>query len=86
MRGMTRQFNTDHVISSLSHLCNMTLDDKPDWQTINNYLEGLDAVYRLCPEWDDVNSVEILVARSNHIASLPFGLVWFIYGILTFCK
>ena len=42
MRGMTRQFNTDHVISSLSHLCNMTLDDKPDWQTINNYLEGLD--------------------------------------------
>lgn len=42
MHGMTRQFNTDHVISSLSHLCNMTLDDKPDWQTINNYLEGLD--------------------------------------------
>ena len=42
MRGMTREFNTEEAIRNLSYLCKQTLKDKPDWQTINNYLEELD--------------------------------------------
>lgn len=42
MRGMTREFNTDGAIRNLSYLCRQDLKDKPDWQTINNYLEKLD--------------------------------------------
>ena len=41
MRGMTKQFNTEEAIDNLSYMCGQKLDEKPDWQTINNYLERL---------------------------------------------
>ncbi|MBO7698794.1 MAG: transposase family protein, partial [Erysipelotrichaceae bacterium] len=42
MRGMTREFNTDEAIHNLSCLCKHKLEEKSDWQTVNNYLELLD--------------------------------------------
>lgn len=41
MRGMTKQFNTDEAIANLSYMSGQKLEEKPDWQTINNYLERL---------------------------------------------
>ena len=43
MRGMTRQFNTSQFIRNLGTISNSEdLKEKPDWQTINNYLEKLE--------------------------------------------
>jgi len=43
MRGMTREFNTDTGIRNLGILSEeYDLEDKPDWQTINDYLEELE--------------------------------------------
>jgi hypothetical protein len=43
MRGMTRELNTDEAIRNLSILSESDqLDEKPDWQTVNNYLEKLE--------------------------------------------
>jgi hypothetical protein len=41
MRGMTKQFNTEEAIDNLSYMCGQKLEEKPDWQTVNNYLERL---------------------------------------------
>lgn len=42
MRGMTRQFNTSEFIHNLGVISKAEhLIEKPDWQTINNYLERL---------------------------------------------
>lgn len=42
MRGMTRELNTEEAIENLSILAESgPLQEKPDWQTVNNYLEKL---------------------------------------------
>ena len=43
MRGMTRELNTEEAIRNLAVLSECEeLSEKPDWQTVNNYLEKLD--------------------------------------------
>ena len=43
MRGMTRQFNSEDFIRNLGKISKaVNISEKPDWQTINNYLERLD--------------------------------------------
>ena len=41
MRAMTRDFNTGAFIRNLGIICGEELEEKPDWQTVNNYLEEL---------------------------------------------
>jgi len=42
MRGMTRELNTEEAIENLCILAESgPLSEKPDWQTVNNYLERL---------------------------------------------
>ena len=43
MRGMTREFNTEDCIRNLGLISEeYDLEEKPDWQTVNNYLERLE--------------------------------------------
>ena len=42
MRKTSEEFNSETVIRNIGYLCGQELEELPYWETINNYLEGVD--------------------------------------------
>jgi len=78
MRGMTKQFNTEEAIDNLSYMCGQKLEEKPDWQTVNNYLERLipDQLQRIIQKMvKALIRTKTIGAITHHIVLwMPIGL------------